>query len=110
MDITVIKQLYESGKSLAQLSKETDISAYKLKKMLIAEGIHIRSKEEQNKYSPQNQRKYEVWDEFFEKLNPTNVYLMGFLAADGSIQKDGGVKIGLSTIAKVSPQSRFQIQ
>ena len=98
MDITVIKQLYESGKSLAQLSKETDISAYKLKKMLIAEGIHIRSKEEQNKYSPQNQRKYEVWDEFFEKLNPTNVYLMGFLAADGSIQKDGGIKIGLSTI------------
>ena len=64
MDITVIKQLYESGKSLAQLSKETDISTYKLKKMLIAEGIHIRSKEEQNKYSPQNQRKYEVWDEF----------------------------------------------
>lgn len=98
MDITVIKQLYESGKSLAQLSKETDISTYKLKKMLIAEGIHIRSKEEQNKYSPQNQRKYEVWDEFFEKLNPTNVYLMGFLAADGSIQKDGGIKIGLSTI------------
>ena len=100
MDITVIKQLYESGKSLAQLSKKTDISTYRLKKMLIAEGVHIRSKEEQNKYSPQNQRKYEVWDEFFEKLNPTNVYLMGFLAADGSIQKDGGIKIGLSTIDK----------
>ena len=98
MDITVIKQLYESGKSLAQLSKEVEISTYKLKKMLITEGIHIRSKEEQNKYSPQNQRKYEVWDEFFEKLNPTNVYLMGFLAADGSIQKDGSIKIGLSTI------------
>ena len=100
MDITVIKQLYESGKSLAQLSKEVEISTYKLKKMLIAEGIHIRSKEEQNKYSPQNQRKYEVWDEFFEELNPTNVYLMGFLAADGSIQKDGGIKIGLSTVDK----------
>lgn len=98
MDITVIKQLYESGKSLAQLSKEIEISTYRLKKMLIAEGIHIRSKEEQNKYSPQNQRKYEVWDEFFNELNPTNVYLMGFLAADGSIQKDGGIKIGLSTI------------
>ncbi len=100
MDITVIKQLYTSGKSLAQLSKESQISVYKLKKILIAEGVHIRSKEEQNKYSPQNQRKYEVYDEFFDELNPTNVYLMGFLAADGSIQKDGGIKIGLSTIDK----------
>lgn len=100
MDITVIKQLYESGKSLAQLSKESEVSTYKLKKMLIAEGIHIRSKEEQNKYSPQNKRKYEVNDNFFDTLNPTNVYLMGFLAADGSIQKDGGIKIGLSAVDK----------
>ena len=100
MDITVIKQLYEGGKSLAQLSKEFEISTYKLKKVLIAEGIHIRSKEEQNKYSPQNQRKYEIWDDFFDELNSTNIYLMGFLAADGSIQKDGGIKIGLSTIDK----------
>ena len=68
MDITVIKQLYTSGKSLAQLSKESQISVYKLKKILMAEGIHIRSKEEQNKYSPQNQRKYEVYDEFFDEL------------------------------------------
>lgn len=101
MDITVIKQLYESGKSLAQLSKETNISTYKLKKMLLSEGIHIRSKEEQNKFSPQNQRKYKIDDEFFNKLNSTNVYLMGFLAADGSIQKDGGIKIGLSSIDKI---------
>ena len=100
MDITVIKQLYESGKSLAQLSKEFEISTYKLKKMLITEGISIRSKEEQNKYSPQNQRKYEIDDKFFDKLNPTNVYLMGFIAADGSIQKDGGIKIGLSSVDK----------
>ena len=68
MDITVIKQLYTSGKSLAQLSKESQISVYKLKKILIAEGVHIRSKEEQNKYSPQNQRKYEVYDEFFDEV------------------------------------------
>lgn len=100
MDITVIKQLYESGKSLAYLSKETGISVYRLKKILIAEGIHIRSKEEQNKYSPQNQRKYKVCDNFFEELNSINVYLIGFLAADGSIQKDGGIKIGLSSIDK----------
>lgn len=100
MDITVIKQLYESGKSLAQLSKETGISVYRLKKILISEGIYIRSKEEQNKYSPQNQRKYKINDNYFDKLNPTNVYLMGFLAADGSIQKDGGIKIGLSSVDK----------
>ncbi len=100
MDITVIKQLYLSGKSLAQLSKELNISTYKLKKMLILEGITIRSKEEQNKYSPQNQRKYEICDEFFDNLTPTKAYLIGFLAADGSIQKDGGIKIGLSSIDK----------
>ena len=57
MDITVIKQKYIEGTSIAQLSRDTGISAYRLKKILIQEGINIRSKEEQNKYSPQNQRK-----------------------------------------------------
>ena len=100
MDITVIKQLYEGGMSLTQLSKKSAISTYKLRKMLVAEGVHIRSKEEQNKYSPQNQRKYKINDNFFDILNSTNVYLLGFLAADGSIQKDGAIKIGLSSIDK----------
>ena len=100
MDITVIKQKYIKGISIAQLSKDTGISAYRLKKMLIQEGIHIRSKEEQNKYSPQNQRKYKINDNYFDNLNSENVYLMGFLAADGSIQKDGSIKIGLSSVDK----------
>ena len=52
MDITVIIKSYLSGASLAQLSKENNISVYKLKKILLKNNIHIRSKEEQNKYSP----------------------------------------------------------
>lgn len=100
MDITVIIKKYSAGKSLAQLSKEIGISAYRLKKLLIENNIHIRSKEEQNKYSPQNQRKYKINDNYFDVINKNSAYLLGFLAADGSVQKDGSIKIGLSSIDK----------
>lgn len=100
MDITVILENYLAGKSLAQLSRETNISTYKIKKILTENNIHIRSKEEQNKYSPQNQRKYKINDNYFDIITKNNAYLLGFLAADGSIQKDGSIKIGLSTIDK----------
>ena len=98
MDITVILDKYQAGMSLAKLSKELGISTYKLRKILVENNIHIRSKEEQNKYSPQNQRKYYINDDYFSNLTHDNCYLLGFLAADGSIQKDGSIKIGLSSI------------
>lgn len=100
MDITVIIDKYNMGTSLAQLSKDTNISTYRLKKLLIENKIHIRSKEEQNKFSPQNQRKYKINDNYFSIINSDSAYLLGFLAADGSVQKDGGIKIGLSSIDK----------
>jgi len=100
MDITVILDKYNAGVSLAKLSKEIGISTYKLRKILVENNIHIRSKEEQNKYSPQNQRKYYINDNYFDKLNKNNCYLLGFLAADGSIRKDGSIKIGLSSVDK----------
>lgn len=100
MDITVILDKYQAGTSLAKLSKELGISTYRLRKILVENNIHIRSKEEQNKYSPQNQRKYYINDNYFSELNNDNCYLLGFLAADGSIQKDGSIKIGLSSVDK----------
>lgn len=100
MDITVIIDKYNMGTSLAQLSKDTNISTYRLKKLLIENKIHIRSKEEQNKFSPQNQRKYKINDNYFSIINSDSAYLLGFLAADGSVQKDGSIKIGLSSIDK----------
>lgn len=100
MDTTVIIEAYLAGKSLAQLSKDTGISTYKLKKLFINNNVHIRSKEEQNKYSPQNQRKYKINDNYFDIINSDNAYLLGFLAADGCIEKDGSIKIGLSSIDK----------
>lgn len=117
MDITVIIQSYLNGASLAQLSKEYNISAYRLKKILLNNNIHIRSKEEQNKYSPQNQRKYQINDYYFDEINHDSAYLLGFLAADGCVEKDGGIKIGLSSVdrqflenIKTALQSNYPIR
>lgn len=49
--------------------------------------------------NPQNQRKYPVVDDFFDTENPIMAYIMGFIAADGTVRKDSNeVKIGLSSV------------
>ena len=96
---TQVIQKYENGASLASLSRETGISTYQLKKFLTSKGIKIRSRNEQNKYNPQNQRKYQINDNFFSEQSPNMAYLLGFFAADGCIyEKDNGIKLTLASI------------
>lgn len=96
---TQIIQAYQQGESLASLSRKIGITTYRLKKELISCGIKIRSRNEQNKYNPQNQRKYKINDNFFSQQNENMAYLLGFFAADGCVyEKDNGIKLTLASI------------
>lgn len=100
VDTSVINK-YLEGKSLNALSKEYNISTYVLKKELISKGIKIRSRNEQNKFSPQNQRVYKVNDLYFSKQNANMAYLLGFYAADGCVYKDKNtIKLTLASVDK----------
>ena len=101
MNVSVIIEEYLNGSSLAALSRKHNISPYRIKNLLQNNNISIRSRNEQNKYSPQNQRKYFINDNYFDNIDcEDKAYLLGFLAADGSIQTDGSIKISLSSVDK----------
>ena len=98
IDTSIINK-YLKGESLSALSKEYNISTYILKKELISKGIKIRSRNEQNKFSPQNQRVYKVNDLYFSNQNANMAYLLGFYAADGCVYKDkNAIKLTLSSV------------
>lgn len=94
-----IIEKYLKGTSISALSKEYETTTYKIRKILTENNIVIRSRNEQNKFSPQNQRKHFINDNYFDVIDKEDkAYLLGFLAADGSVQKRGNVKIALSSI------------
>ena len=98
---TSIIQEYLNGASLSGLSKKYNITTYKLKKELVNLGVKIRSRNEQNKYSPQNQRKFSVDDMYFSQQSPNMAYLLGMYAADGCIyEKTNAIKLTLASVDK----------
>lgn len=98
IDASVIEK-YLQGNSLAKLSEEYNTSAYLIKKFLLSNKIHIRSRDEQNKYSPQNQRIYSINDSYFMKQSSNMAYLLGFYAADGCVYaKDNAIKLTLASV------------
>lgn len=99
VDTSILIKEYNNGASLAKLSKEYNMPARTIRRILTENNIHIRSKNEQNKYSPQNQRKYSINDTFFSTQNSNMAYILGFLAADGCVyKKNNTIKIGISSI------------
>ena len=99
VDTSVMIEEYNNGASLNKLSRKYKITPYQIKKVLQANDIHIRSRNEQNKYSLQNQRQYTINDSYFSKQSSRMAYLLGFLAADGCVYKKRNlIKIGLSSI------------
>lgn len=101
MDTNVLIEKYKNGYSLAQLSRESNVSCYLIKKILLQNNISTRTQKEQNKYSPQNQRKYQINDNYFKEENENMAYLIGFLAADGSvIERTNILKIAVAEVDK----------
>lgn len=92
------KDMYAKGMSLAEVGRQLGHDGATIKRHLIKAGIKIRSRAEQNIISNMN-RKKSVDDNYFESNGVNQAWLMGFIAADGTIRKDrNSIKIGLSSV------------
>lgn len=86
---------------LIKSGREVGVSSYMVRRLLLEKGIHIRSFSEAAKSSNAARRLYEVNDSYFSQESSTMAYLLGFLAADGTVSKDSNrIKIGLSSVDK----------
>lgn len=101
MDDKLIIKLYSEGKSLAALSRMSGLSTYKVRQLLVNNNIEIRTQAQQNVFSNQERAK-SVNEHYFDKIdNLKKAWILGFIAADGSISKKRNcIKIGLSTVDK----------
>ena len=63
----ILIEKYNNGISITQLAKDNNIGPYQMKTKLMSLGVKIRSRNEQNKYNPQNQRKFQ---EMFNGMLP----------------------------------------
>lgn len=101
MNIQNLINEYTLGDSMAQLSRKYAITSYKIKKILEDNNIHIRTRAEQNKIS-NAQRASSVNNDYFSNITTVNqAWLLGFLAADGWIEKDRNrINLELSIVDK----------
>lgn len=101
MDIQELINKYELGASMAQLSREYNITAYRVKKILEESNIYIRTRAEQNKIS-NAQRAKSVNNEYFSNITTVNqAWLLGFLAADGWVEEERNrINLELSFVDK----------
>lgn len=101
MDIQGIIDEYLLGSSMAQLSRKYNINSYRVKKILEENNIQIRNRAAQNKISNSNRAK-SVDNNYFSNIDTVNkAWLLGFLAADGWIEKNRNrINLELSSVDK----------
>lgn len=101
MNIQDFIKEYKEGASMAELSRKYNLSTYKVKKILEENNIHIRTRAEQNRIT-NAKRTNGVNHNYFNKITTVNqTWLLGFLAADGWIEKDRNrINIELSAVDK----------
>lgn len=103
MDINEIKkakELYLSGESLSEIGRQFNHTAATIKRNLLKENVKLRTKAEQNVITNMK-RKKSVNDNYFNSIDVNQAWLMGFIAADGSIRKNRNtIKIALSSVDK----------
>lgn len=84
---------------LIKTGKLVGVGSSIVRRVLLENNIHIRSFSEAAHNSADNRREYNVNDSYFDVESPNMAYLLGFLAADGTVRKDSNeVKIGLSSV------------
>ncbi len=102
MDTQEIINLYIKEKlSITEISRRTELSTYKIKKILTENDIQIRSRKEQNALTNKT-RANEVNHNYFDNIDTCQkAWLLGFLAADGWIEKERNrINIELSSVDK----------
>lgn len=93
-----IINLYQSGKGIYFLQKQYGISQEKIKIILRKNNIHIRNRHEAIVACNQNRNLLNNHN-YFQTENKNMAWLLGFIASDGSIEKDRNViKISLSSV------------
>lgn len=99
-EIDVIIDAYCNKKyGLVKTGKLVGVNQRIVRKVLISNNIHIRSLAEANRANSINVRKYGVNDDYFDNESSNMAYILGFLAADGTVTKNGNrIKIGLSSV------------
>lgn len=79
---------------LLKSGSQFNMSKNLVKRILVENGIKIRDNAEAH-------RKYSLNEEYFDTQSHNMAYIVGFIAADGTMRKKGnGIKIGLSAIDK----------
>lgn len=92
-----IVEEYLSGKGLAASGKKYNVTQFKVRKILEKRGIKIRSFSESASISNTLRKKYFCNVDYFKNENENMAYILGFLAADGTIRlKSNDLKITLS--------------
>lgn len=87
MDESKICKIYESGKSISDISENLNISKSKVYRILLKNNINTKRNSSNYKEKLYD---YEVDDTFFEKINTEEkAYILGFLYADGNLHKNG---------------------
>lgn len=108
----LVLELYiNQGKGQNPVIKQTGISKNELKLILEKNGYHLRNRHES--IIAANKRRNKLQNqEYFSTQTHNMAWLMGFLAADGSIEKNRNViKLALSTIDKeILEKIREEIQ
>lgn len=103
MNTKEICNFYLQGNSLNKTKEKFNFRNIKeVKEILLQNNIRIRSRQEQNKYNPQNQGSVENY-KCFSPINLTEegAYWLGFIAADGTVRKNTNqIKVGLASIDK----------
>lgn len=88
---------YNNGMGLASAGKQYNVSEYIVKKILNKYNIHIRSLKESVIIPNNNRKKYFCNENYFKTQNSDMAYILGFLAADGTVRKDSNqIKITLA--------------
>lgn len=83
----------------AKSGREFGVSPSDVRKILVSRDIHIRTKHESIVLRNENIRTFNINENYFSVENPNMAYLLGFIAADGTLRKKGnGVKITLAAV------------
>jgi len=86
---------------LIKTGKNNGVGERIVRRVLLENKVHIRSRGEAAIVSNIQRRQFNVDDNYFSAENSNMAYLLGFLASDGTVdKKNNRIKIGLSSIDK----------
>ena len=106
-----IIDLYNDGKGQAASGRPYGVGASSVKFILNKHGIMIRNQQQAATLSNENRREFACNDDYFLTESSNMAWLLGFLAADGSVSKDDNkIKIGLSSVDKEILEKGYEVE